>query len=87
MSSKIYIEIAEKFPERLREIRLEKGLDQADLAEKISVTRGAIGQFEQGLNLPSADTLSRLAQALDVSLDWLAGLSDRQNIRKPKAGE
>ena len=86
MSNDFFIEITEKFPERLKQIRLEKLLEQADLAEKIGVRQEAISQYERGINRPNLKTFSRLGQALGVSLDWLAGRTDDQKVhqKRPK---
>ena len=57
----------------LRRLRKTKGLTQEDLAFKIGVSRAYIGYIEQGSNIPSLDTLEKLAKALDVSITALVG--------------
>ena len=57
----------------LRRLRKTKGLTQEDLAFKIGVSRAYIGYIEQGRNIPSLDTLEKLAKALDVSITALVG--------------
>ena len=87
MSRAILIEFTDKFPERLRQVRTENGLKQAEIAEKIYVSQESISQYERGLIVPTSDVFSRLGQALGVSLDWLAGLTDDRKVhqkRKPK---
>ena len=89
MSSLFYVEITEKFPERLRQIRLDKGLTQAELAEKISVpgdyvSQVTISQYERGIVAPPSPAFSRLGQALGVSLDWLAGRTDDPKVHQKR---
>lgn len=59
--------------DRIRELRMARGMSQAELAERIGKRRSAIGNYESGAREPDLDTLDRLAEALGVSL---AGLLD-----------
>jgi hypothetical protein len=65
--------------ERIREARQARKLSQEALALEIDVTQGAVGMYERGANLPSVETLPRLAAALGVSADWLLGM-DQQRL-------
>lgn len=65
------------FSERLRETRRSKNLTQAQLAKLSGVTAATISAYEstdnkKGCN-PSLDNALKLAEALDISLDWLCG--------------
>ncbi len=65
---------------RLRTAREAKSLSQRQLTCKIGVSPRAIGKFEQGLNLPAAiDTLVKLANVLDVTVDYLVGNDSPQS--------
>lgn len=58
--------------ERIKQLRAEHRLSQADLASKIGGTdAGQISRYENGHIAPSADAIVRIAQALDVSCDYL----------------
>jgi transcriptional regulator with XRE-family HTH domain len=57
--------------ERIRQLRKEAGLSQADLAEKIGADPGRVSRYEAGRITPSADALVRLAETLNVSIDHL----------------
>ena len=72
-----------KFPQRLREARRSAKLTQAELAKRIGVGDTAIGNMEAGRQLPSFETLIRLADELRVTVDWLAGGVER-NGELPK---
>lgn len=52
---------------RLRELRLEAGLTQAELARRTGIHRPNIARVEAGRHTPSLETLSRLAGAIGVS--------------------
>ncbi|MFZ5503661.1 MAG: helix-turn-helix domain-containing protein [Pseudomonadota bacterium] len=67
------------FAERLRDARERlRGLKQTQLAEKAGLPVTSISHFEnpEGTRKPSFDNLRRLANALDVTTDYLLGLSD-----------
>ncbi|MGH7044745.1 MAG: helix-turn-helix domain-containing protein [Acetobacteraceae bacterium] len=59
------------FPERLRALRKQKNLSQTELGQRASLHYTHIGRFERGVSRPSGDTLKRLADALDVTSDYL----------------
>ena len=76
----------EKFGERLREARRDKGLSQKELADKVGVTNSRIGHYENERGTPTAETLVELCKVLDVSSDWLLGIPDKtQESKKNEA--
>ena len=54
-----------------REMRKAQHLSQAELANKVSVTQGAVSAWEIGLYNPNAKKLKRLAKALNCTVDKL----------------
>lgn len=74
------MQYSEIFPIRLRQARLDAGLLQRELAKKAYVTPGGVSFYESGKRQPSTETLVQLAKVLNVSADWLLGLSDE--VRK-----
>lgn len=66
------------FGELLRELRKDRGMTQADLAEQLSFSPMTISSYECGRSIPDDATKIRLAQLFGVSLDYLLGL-----IREP----
>ena len=64
------------FPNRLKKSREIRGLSQASLAKKADVPPSAVSHFEAGERKPSFETLRRLAEALDVTIDFLLGRID-----------
>jgi transcriptional regulator with XRE-family HTH domain len=57
--------------ERIKQLRSERRLSQGELAARIGADAGQISRYENGHISPSADAIVRLAEALDVSCDYL----------------
>lgn len=68
------------FPNRLREARERRKLNQGELADKAGFQASAISHFETGTRKPSFDNLKRLADALDVTTDYLLGRVDHPEV-------
>lgn len=64
------------FSNRLRDIRNKRGLLQKDLAVSISVGPVTLSQYESGKREPDFDKLVLICKNLDVSADYLLGLTD-----------
>jgi transcriptional regulator with XRE-family HTH domain len=68
---------SEIFAERLKQARERlRGLSQSELAERAGLQAAAVSHFETGQRKPSFDNLRRLADALEVTTDYLLGRSD-----------
>lgn len=65
--------------DRLREIREARQLSQKDLGDLSGIHQQQIYKYEKGDSDPTADTLTRIAQVLEVSTDYLLGLVDSPN--------
>ena len=63
--------IYQEFSERLKALRHQKGLSQAELAELIGVHHTHVSRYERGDTAPAAKALLTLAEALEVSIDYL----------------
>jgi transcriptional regulator with XRE-family HTH domain len=61
------------FSFRLKTVREEKGLKREDIAQKIGTSAAIIGRYERGERTPSVDIAKKIAEALEVSLDYLVG--------------
>jgi transcriptional regulator with XRE-family HTH domain len=70
-----YLEVAVEM-KRLRERRKALGMSQATLAKKIGINQAQISKYEVAENAVSSEVLAELARILDVSSDWLLGLTD-----------
>lgn len=56
-----------EFKDNLKQLRKEKGLTQAQLAEKLFVSRSTIAKWENGLGLPNSDSLALLKEAFGIA--------------------
>lgn len=66
-------ELAMGFPERLKELRLKKGLTQKEIAEEFGIKQPNYQQWESGKRKPSSETLEKFANFFGVTMDYLAG--------------
>lgn len=67
---------SDDFADRLRTVRKLRNLSQGDLAERTGLQPSAVSHFESDRRTPSFDNLKRLADALNVSADYLLGRID-----------
>lgn len=67
---------ARKFSERLSLCMEQNGLNGAELSSISGVTAATISRYLNGLRMPAVDNIIQLADALDVSVDYLLGLHD-----------
>ncbi|MBQ7466479.1 MAG: helix-turn-helix transcriptional regulator [Clostridia bacterium] len=65
-----------KFPERLKELRLEKGLSRQQLANLLFVNLRTISYWELGQRECNLEQLAKLSTIFNVSTDYLLGLED-----------
>jgi len=61
------------FRNRIKELRLERGLSQQSLADKLGVNKQTISQYERGVREPGFETLLALCDFFNVSTDYLLG--------------
>lgn len=61
------------FSVRLKQLRKERGLLQKDISQIFNVSMGAVGNWESGNRIPDSETLSRIADYFQVSVDYLLG--------------
>lgn len=64
----------------LKTLRLKENMTQAQLAQKLGLTKSVISAYETGLRLPSYDVLIHIAKIYNVSTDYLLGLENKQEI-------
>lgn len=63
--------IRELIGKRVKQIRMDRGLSQAELAKKMNWQQPDISDLEHGRHNPKSDTLDKLAKALKVSISEL----------------
>lgn len=64
------------FQQRFNEVLKESVMTQKEIAEKCEIDKSCITQYKKGKTQPTLDVLFKLCQALDVSADYLLGLTD-----------
>ncbi len=74
---------AKTFGENLREHLSSHGISQKWVAERMSTTTATVSRYVSGDRVPSVENLVDLAQALNVSVDYLLGVSVPAKSRPP----
>jgi transcriptional regulator with XRE-family HTH domain len=77
----------EPFGQRLRRLRLAKGLTQAELGRTVGLSNRMVAYYEIQGGVPSSELFKSLAEALGVSMDALAGLERTPKRTAPTATE
>lgn len=62
------------FGTNLKKLRLQEGLTQQQLADRLGVTKSVVSYYELQERYPSPDVLTKLASVFHVSTDYLLGL-------------
>ena len=68
-----------EFSERLKDVRKQAGLTQVDVAEKLGISQPAYASWERGVKKPTQDNLVKIAKILNVSVDYLVGISKEKS--------
>ena len=71
-----------EFKENLKQLRIQKGLTQAELAEKLFVSRSTVAKWENGLGLPNPESMAALEEFFDISSSELATKEPEEVIVK-----
>ena len=72
-------EVHYMFKDKLKELRIQKGISQYELAEKLFVSRSALAKWENGNGIPSDVNLEAICEFFGVEEEWLL---DRKDIKK-----
>ena len=68
-----------EFSERLKELRKQAHLTQVELASKLGIVQSSYADWERGKKKPTQENLVKIAQILNVSVDYLVGNSEEKN--------
>ena len=66
-----------KFTERFNELLKDCGKTQVEIAKEINVSKQCVTDYKSGKSFPSLETLCLICHCLDVSSDYLLGISDK----------
>ena len=72
------MKVSTVFTERLTQAMKDNNMKVIDLANKSGLQSAAISNWRSGYYKPNADSMVKLAKALNVSVDWLSGTSERK---------
>lgn len=64
------------FGERLKKVRIDRGLRQEDIGAIVHVGKSTVSQWENNIHFPDIETIVKIASHLNVSSGYLLGLSD-----------
>ena len=73
------------FAEKLKILRTENNISQVELAKKLSLSKNSINAYEKGRAEASIDTLIKIADIFNVSIDYLVGREDDFGIVQSSA--
>ena len=68
-----------EFSERLKELRKQAHLTQVELASKLGIVQSSYADWERGKKKPTQENLVKIAQILNVSVDYLVGNSEKKS--------
>ncbi len=68
--------------DKITDLRKQKNMNQTELGKAAGVSREIIGRYERNEVMPSIEVAAKIADALEVSLDYLAGNSKKSAIDK-----
>ena len=70
------------FNDRFKTLRLERNLSQQQVADNTGLTDTTVQNYEYGVRKPTYDAFIAIAELFDVSLDYLAGRTDKPEINR-----
>ena len=65
-----------EFTKRFNEVLQQSGKTQVEIAKALNVTKQCVNDYKTGKSVPSIETLYALCKYLDISADYLLGLTD-----------
>jgi len=69
------------FAEKIKVLREQSSMTQADLAKKLGLTRSSVNGWEMGLSAPSTPLLVELSKVFSVSTDYFLGLDHGATLK------
>lgn len=66
--------------EKVKKLREQKGLSQAELARQLGITRSSVNAWEMGISVPSTQYIVDLAGVFEISTDYLLGVDSSSTV-------
>lgn len=70
------------FSDRLKKMRIQKGLTQKQLANELDIAERQMQRYEYGASEPTKIVLIKMADYFNVSIDYLVGRTDKKEVNK-----
>lgn len=67
--------------DRIKQLRKENGLNQAELGKLVGAAKTTVSGWERNERIPEPETLSKLADVFNVSMDYLYCKTDLRSLR------
>lgn len=64
----------------IKNLRLSRNISQVELARRLNVSKQSVSNWENDNIQPSIEMLVKIAKSLDVSTDYLLGLSNQKTV-------
>ena len=88
MPKDLAVSLSNGIGQRIRELRLKKGLSQTELARLVGCAQNTVAEWERRENRgPGKQFIRRVAQVLDISIDYLLNIEKRESPQIPCYGE
>lgn len=75
------------FSEKIKELRLARGITQVELANSLSVTKQSVSNWENNNIMPSIEILLQLSDFFGVSTDYMLGKENEKTLNVSKLTE
>lgn len=72
---------------RISKARRYRNMNQKELAKKAGITEASLSRYENEIREPRSQSLTQIADALEVSTDYLLGFSDEMEIKNNKLAD
>ena len=66
--------------DRIKSLREQRGLTQAELSKQLGITRSSVNAWEMGISVPSTQYIVELAGIFGISTDYLLGVDSSASI-------
>ncbi len=73
--------------DNIKALRKQKGFTQEEFAKRLNVVRQTVSKWEKGLSVPDAQTVNRMAEELDVSVQEILGAELKEENNKNEIAE
>jgi transcriptional regulator with XRE-family HTH domain len=72
--------VVKMIADRIKSLREQKNMTQADLAKQLGITRSSVNAWEMGISVPSTQYIVELSEIFNVSTDYLLGVQSSATI-------